>query len=54
MTKSDFPNLLNIERKVYTREDPDLIQGQEIIEDIKEGNGLEYSVALSAKKKGAR
>lgn len=27
MTKSDFPSLLNIERKVYTREDPDLIQG---------------------------
>ena len=52
MTKSDFPNLLNIERKVYTREDPDLIQGQEIIEYIKEVNGLEYSVALSAKRKG--
>ena len=35
----------DLESRVYAS-DAELIQGQELVQDIKDGNGLEYSVAI--------
>ena len=44
LTEADFRLMRDLERKVYAN-DAELIQGLELVRDIKEGKGLEYSVA---------
>ncbi|KKW11387.1 MAG: hypothetical protein UY50_C0014G0006 [Parcubacteria group bacterium GW2011_GWA2_49_9] len=44
LTEDDFSSIRELERRVYAS-DTELIQGQGLIQDIKDGSGLEYSVA---------
>ncbi len=44
LDEEDFRPMRELERRVYAN-DSDLIQGLELVHDIKAGNGLEYSVA---------
>jgi len=46
LIEDNFPEIVAIERKIYLNEDPDIIQGESLIEDIKKREGLEYSVVL--------
>ncbi len=50
LSKNDFTKLKQLERKIY--QDADLILGQAMIEDIKQRNGLEYSVIVNGQKSG--
>ncbi|MEO8637838.1 MAG: GNAT family N-acetyltransferase [Candidatus Taylorbacteria bacterium] len=45
LTEPDFRSMRELERRVYVN-DSELIQGLELVRDINEGNGLEYSVAI--------
>ena len=47
MSENDFEIIKRMERKVYRN--TDLIQGQAMIEDIKNGRGLDYSAILYGK-----
>ena len=47
LTENDFETIKRMERKVYRG--TDLIQGQAMIEDIKDGKGLDYSTVLYGK-----
>ena len=44
LTQDDFINLLKMEETIYPE---DFIQGQTLLEEIKGGNGLEYSMVIS-------
>ncbi|MFA6535806.1 MAG: GNAT family N-acetyltransferase [Candidatus Paceibacterota bacterium] len=44
LTENDFRLMRDLEGKVYA-DDSELIQGLELVRDIKDGNGLEYSLA---------
>lgn len=50
LTEKDFAKIKQLERKIYAG--TDLISGQAMIENIKQSNGLEYSVVISGKKDG--
>ena len=45
LAENDFPFVRDLEQRVYA-DDAELIRGQAMVRDIKEGNGLEYSVAI--------
>ncbi|MDO8668382.1 MAG: GNAT family N-acetyltransferase [bacterium] len=45
LLEDDFSSMRDLERRIYAN-DVELIQGQELVQDIKDGNGLEYSVAI--------
>jgi ribosomal protein S18 acetylase RimI-like enzyme len=47
ISEKDFENIINLERKVYEEE---LVRGREMIDEIKEKNGLKYSVVLYGQK----
>ncbi|MEK7634285.1 MAG: GNAT family N-acetyltransferase, partial [Patescibacteria group bacterium] len=50
LTEKDFATIKQLERKIYAG--TDLISGQAMIEDIKQGNGLEYSIIMTGKRAG--
>ena len=50
LSEKDFNKIKALEKKIYAKEDPDLILGQAMIEDIKSSNGLEYSIIVSGKR----
>jgi len=54
LTEKDFQGLVKLERKIYQEEDEDLIQGQSLIQDIKDGKGLEHSVILRGRRLGKK
>ena len=43
LTEKDFPEILEMEKKIYPKL---LVQGQALLDDIKKGNGLEYSIVV--------
>ena len=43
LSEKDFPEILEMEEKIYPKA---LRQGQALLEDIKKGNGLEYSIII--------
>jgi ribosomal protein S18 acetylase RimI-like enzyme len=47
LTEKDFDTIRKLEAEVY--KNTELTQGMELIEDIKSGNGLEYSLIISGK-----
>jgi len=51
ISKEDFNALKQIERVIYN--DENLILGQAMVEDIKRGNGLQYSSIIRGKRKGS-
>jgi len=51
ISKEDFNALKRIERVIYN--DENLILGQAMVEDIKRGNGLQYSSIIRGKRKGS-
>jgi len=52
LAEKDFSTIKQLERKIYAG--TDLISGQAMIEDIKGGNGLEYSVVIVGKARGEK
>ena len=52
LSETDFTKIKQLERKIYAG--TDLISGQVIIEDIKENNGLAYSIIQTGKRKGKK
>ena len=54
LEEKDLTAIKNLEKIIYAKEDPDLIMEQAMIEDIKKGNGLEYSLIASEKRPGKK
>ncbi len=48
LTEKDFVEIKQLEQKIY--ENTDLISGETMIEDIKRGNGFEYSIIITGKR----
>lgn len=48
LSENDFAKIKQLERKIY--QGTDLILGQAMIEDIKQGNGFEYSIIIDGQK----
>lgn len=48
LSEDDFAKIKQLERKIY--QGTDLILGQAMIEDIKQGNGFEYSIIVDGQK----
>ena len=51
LTQNDFAKVKQLEKKIY-QDAEDLIMGQAIVEDIKSGNGLGYSIIIEGKRGG--